>query len=118
MNIGIGWYFGSDVDVSFGIGAGCYNFLPVDYIGEPYYRGHYLDRSRNFVVINQTTNITNVRYYSGRPTFGGVTVGGPSLAEVNAHAHTPISPGAPRLRRGPRTQRDRGWYAERLRAAL
>jgi hypothetical protein len=90
VDIGIGWYFGSDVDVNFGIGPGCYNFIRVGDFGEPYYRGRYIDRSRNFVIINNTTNITNIRYYSGRSTFSGVTVGGPRLEDVNAHARTPI----------------------------
>ncbi len=90
VNIGIGFSFGSDCDTAFGIGPGCYNFIPIGYIGNPYYHGYYLDRSRNFVVINQTRNVTNIRYYSGRPVFGGVTVGGPSLAEVNAHSRTHI----------------------------
>ena len=39
--VGIGFHFGGDVDVSFGIGAGCYNFVRVEDIGEPNYRGHY-----------------------------------------------------------------------------
>ena len=90
VNIGIGFYFGSDCDTHYGIGPGCYNFIRVDDIGEPYYRGRYLDRSRNFVVINNTTNITNIHYYSGRPVFGGVNVGGPALADVNAHSRTHI----------------------------
>ena len=47
-----GFHFGGDVDVSFGIGAGCYNFVRVGDMGEPNYRGHFLDRSRNFTVIN------------------------------------------------------------------
>ena len=86
--VGIGFHFGGDVDVSFNIGPGCYNFVQVGFLGDPNYRGHYLDRSRNFVVINNTTNITNININrSGANTgFRGVSVGGPRINEVNAHA--------------------------------
>src|SRR3984957_6600855 len=60
---GGGWatfHFGGDVDLSFNIGPGCYNFVRVGDMGYPNYRGHFLDRSRNFTVINNTTNITNI----------------------------------------------------------
>ncbi|MCE0483316.1 MAG: hypothetical protein LV479_03655 [Methylacidiphilales bacterium] len=92
VNIGIGFHFGSDVDVSFGIGAGCYNFVQVGDLCRPDYRGRYIDRSRNYVVINNTTNVTNIvvnrNNFNGPNRFRGVTVGGPSLAEVNAHSAT------------------------------
>jgi len=91
VNLGLDFHFGSDVDVAFGIGAGCYNFIPIGYIGEPRYHGYYLDRSRNFTVINNTTNITNiyVTRNSGN-AFSAVRGGGPSLAQVNAQARTPV----------------------------
>jgi hypothetical protein len=93
--VGIGFHFGGDVDVNFNIGPGCYNFVNVGDMGEPNYRGHYIDRSRNFTVINNTTNITNIKVvnnYGGRAGgFGGVTAGGPSLNEVNAQSHTHIA---------------------------
>ncbi|HEV3271235.1 MAG TPA: DUF6600 domain-containing protein [Candidatus Methylacidiphilales bacterium] len=87
-----GWatfHFGGDVDVSFGIGAGWYNFVRVGDMGAPNYRGHFIDRSNNFVVINKTTNITNVnisRNGGGARGFGGVSVGGPRINDVNAQA--------------------------------
>ncbi len=91
VDIGIGFHFGGDCDVSFGIGAGCYNFIPVGYIGDPYYRGRYIDRSRNFIIINNTRNITNINVNRGaRDRFRGVTVGGPNLAEINQQAHTRV----------------------------
>jgi hypothetical protein len=89
---GGGWatfHFGGDVDVSFGIGAGCYNFVRVGDFGRPNYRGAYIDRSRNFTVINNTTNITNIninRNGGGANNFRGVAVGGPPINEINAHS--------------------------------
>ena len=93
-----GWstfHFGSDVDVNFNIGAGCYNFVRIGDMGERNYRGRYLDRSRNFTVINNTTNITNININraelnNGARNFRGVSVGGPTIGEVNAHSRTHI----------------------------
>jgi hypothetical protein len=87
-----GFHFGGDVDVNFGIGAGCYNFVDVGFLGDNDYRGHYLDRSRNFVVINNTRNITNIVVNRGGAGAGfrGVNVGGPQINDVNAHAHNRI----------------------------
>ena len=50
VEVGIGFHFGGDVDVNFNIGPGCYNFVSVGDMGEPNYRGRYLDRSRNYTV--------------------------------------------------------------------
>jgi hypothetical protein len=93
-----GWasfHFGGDVDVNFGIGAGCYNFVNVGFLGDGNYHGHYLDRNQNYTVINHTTNVTNINvtnnYYGGAGgNFRNVNTGGPSLEEVNAHAHTHV----------------------------
>jgi hypothetical protein len=93
-NAGGGFHFGSDVDVSFGIGAGCYNFVRVGDMGQPNYRGHFINRSNNFTIINNTTNITNInitRNGGATGNFRGVAVGGPSLATVNAHSQQHIS---------------------------
>ncbi len=91
INLGFDFYIGGDCDTAFGIGPGCYNFIPVGYIGNPYYRGHYIDRSRNFVIINNTRNITHT-YVSrnARGAFGGVRVDGPAFATVNRYSHTPV----------------------------
>src|SRR5471032_2213231 len=43
--VGIGFHFGGDVDVSFNIGPGCYNFVRVEDIGESRYRGRYINRN-------------------------------------------------------------------------
>ncbi len=91
VNLNFGFHFGPDVDVNFGIGPGCYNFIPIGYIGDPYYRGHYYDRSRNFVIINNTRNITNITVNRGnRGAFGNVMAGGPDFARVNGLSHTPV----------------------------
>jgi hypothetical protein len=87
------FHFGGDVDVSFNIGPGCYNFVRVGDMGESNYRGHYLDRSRNYTVINNTTNITNINISkngAAAGNFRGVTVGGPSINTVNAHSQQRI----------------------------
>ena len=94
-DFGADFHFGGDVDVSFGIGAGWYNFIAIGDMGEPNYRGRYADHNRNFVIINNTRNVTNINYYGSRAGqggnhFGGVNVGGPPLAEVNAHSHQHI----------------------------
>ena len=91
----LGFHFGNDVDVSFDIGPGCYNFVPVEYLGERDYRSHYAHRDNNFVIINNTRNITNINVNRNRANgrnagFRGVSVGGPSLNEVNAHSHQHI----------------------------
>jgi hypothetical protein len=91
VEVGIGFHFGGDVDVNFNIGPGCYNFVSVGDLGEPNYRGRYIDRSRNYTVINNTTNITNINVNNGGATgaganFRGVAAGGPPLNEVNAHS--------------------------------
>jgi hypothetical protein len=93
-----GWatfHFGNDVDVNFNIGPGCYNFVSVGDLGERNYGGRYLDRSRNYTVINRTTNVTNINvtnnYYGSAGAAGnfrGVSTGGPSIDEVNAHSRT------------------------------
>ena len=91
VNLDFGFHFGSDCDTAYGIGPGCYNFIQVGYIGDPYYRGHYIDRNRNYVIINNTRNITNINISrGGTGAFGAVRVGGPSLAQVNAVSHTRV----------------------------
>jgi len=88
------FHFGGDVDVSFGIGAGFYNFVAVGDFGERNYRGHFIDHSRNFAIINNTTNITNIninRNTGGAgAAFRGVSVGGPQLSTINAHSRQPV----------------------------
>jgi hypothetical protein len=91
-----GFHFGGDVDASFHIGAGYYNFVPQGRMGDPNMRGAIINRSRNFTVINHTTNITNINVgqgFGGRGNgaFHGVNAGGPPIAAINAHAthHVP-----------------------------
>jgi hypothetical protein len=87
---GEGYHYGDDVDISFNIGAGCYNFLPVGDMGESNYRGRFTDRGNNYRIINNTRNVTNINVSNaqrgGGHNFGGVTAGGPSLSKVNAHS--------------------------------
>lgn len=83
----VGDRFGDGVDVSFHIGPGCYNFLRVEDMGDPDYRGRFVNRSSNYVIINNTTNITNITVNNRTAnSFQGVNAGGPQLSEVNAHS--------------------------------
>jgi hypothetical protein len=86
VDVSLGFHFGGDVDVSFGIGAGCYNFIRVGDFGYPNYRGRYENRYNNYAIINNTTNVTNININNrgDRGNFQGVSVRGPLLREVNA----------------------------------
>jgi hypothetical protein len=89
---GIGFHIGGDCDSYYGIGPGWYNFLPIVYLGDPNYRGYYVNRYDNYRLINRTTNVTNInvnRNASGSG-FGAVTLGGPSLLQVNARSQSPV----------------------------
>jgi len=99
INIGFGFHFGGDVDVNFNIGPGCYNFVSIGDLGESNYRGRYIDRSRNYTVINNTTNITNININKtvnnygtagAAASFRGVVANGPPINEVNAHSRQPV----------------------------
>jgi hypothetical protein len=88
------YHFGDDVDVSFDIGPGCYNFIPYDDFGAPNCGSYIVDRNRNYDFIGRTRNVTNFNFNhsgGGRGAFGGVFAGGPSLATINAHSsrHVP-----------------------------
>ena len=85
------FHFGDDVDVSFDIGPGCYNFIPYAYFGDPNCRAYIVDRNRNYGIIGRTRNVTNFNVGARGAGFRGVFAGGPSLAEVNAHSsrHVP-----------------------------
>jgi hypothetical protein len=100
VSVGFGFHFGGDVDVSFDIGPGCYNFIRVEDMGERNYRGHFADRHNNYGIINHTTNITNINVTNNFnqgggnqgnfAQFHGIRAGGPPLNEVNAHARQHI----------------------------
>ena len=100
LAIGIGFHIGGDCDGFYGIGAGCYNFLPVTCLGYRNYHGYYSPRGDNFAIINHTTNVTNINVArtstgisgatTGARSFDRVTTGGPALAQVNAVSSTPI----------------------------
>jgi len=89
---GFGFHIGGDCDTAYGIGPGYYNFLPIGFLGERNYRGHYRNRNDNFALIGNTRNVTNivVNNQRGSGRFGRVTAGGPNFATVNAQSHTPV----------------------------
>ncbi len=111
---------GNDCDVTFKIGAGCYNFIPQKFMGEPDYRPHYVNHGNNVTIVQQTKNITNItinktvinNYQVNAGTinnvstvnnFHQVTVRGPSLQEISAASRAPIQHVtlAPSNQRGP-----------------
>ncbi|HUB68060.1 MAG TPA: DUF6600 domain-containing protein [Candidatus Methylacidiphilales bacterium] len=94
-DISMGYHIGGDCDFFFGIGPECYCFMPVAYLGYGNYHGYYAPRANNFAIINHTTNVTNIivshHGTAGGAAFGNVSVGGPSLAQVNAVSETPVA---------------------------
>lgn len=95
FSIGIGFHIGGDCDDFYGIGPGCYIFLPVSCLGYRHYHGYYCHRGDNFAIINHTTNVTNINVNRNGGTGGGgsfhhVSTGGPMLSQVNAVSTTPV----------------------------
>jgi len=95
FEIGVGFHIGGDCDDFYGIGPGCYIFLPVNCLGYRHYRSYYYHRGDNYGIINHTTNVTNINVNrqgesTGSGSFHHVTTGGPMLAQVNAISATPV----------------------------
>jgi hypothetical protein len=93
--IGVGFHIGGDCDAFYGIGPGCYNFLPIGCLGYRHYHGYYYHRGDNYRLINHTTNVTNINVSRtnggiGAGNFHRVTTGGPMLSQVNAVSTTPV----------------------------
>ncbi len=80
--IGIGIWADSYYD----IGPGYYNFCPVVAFGSPFLRPVLIDRSRNFTIIQNTVNITNITVYNNN-----VYVGGPNYRTLAARSKKPIA---------------------------
>ena len=88
----LGFHIGDDCDTAYGIGPECYNFCPIAYIGDRDCWHHFRDRRDNFAYINETRNITNINVNRDRAgRFGHVRAEGPSVAALNARAHTRIA---------------------------
>jgi hypothetical protein len=73
------------VDVEFGIGPAYYNFIDLQYIGEPVLRDRILPYDRNVTVINNTVNVTNITYNNSV-----VYNYGPDYATVSRYSVRPI----------------------------
>lgn len=84
-----GFHIGGDCDGFFGIGAGCYWFLPVRCLGYHNYHGYYCNRHDNYAIINHTRNVTNLNV-SRNGAHSSVVAGGPSFNQVNAISQTPV----------------------------
>jgi len=96
IQITAGFHIGGDCDSYYGIGAGWYHFVPVSFLGSANYRGHYANPHDNYVIINRTTNVTNLNITPNAAgngpasRFSNISAGGPSLALVNASSATPV----------------------------
>ena len=95
FDISLGFHIGGDCDSYYGIGAGCYHFVPVNCLGYASYHNYYAKRYDNYAIINQTTNVTNINVTksgaaAGAAGFRRVTTGGPSFLQVNAVSQTPV----------------------------
>jgi hypothetical protein len=85
-----GYHIGDDCDVAYGIGPWYYNFCPIAFIGDRDSWRHFHDRGDNFGFIGRTRNVTNINFRRDGVGFGRVHAEGPSVAGLNARAHTPI----------------------------
>jgi hypothetical protein len=85
------FHFGDDIDVSFDIGPGCYNFIPYGDFGYDDCGQYIVPRYNNYIFIGRTRNVTDFNYYHDRRGFDGVRAGGPSFAEINAHSSRHVS---------------------------
>jgi hypothetical protein len=73
------------VDIEFGIGPACYNFIDLRYIGEPVLRDRIVPFDRNVTIINNTVNVTNITYNNST-----VYNYGPDYATVSRYSVRPI----------------------------
>lgn len=76
---------GSWVDRYYDIGPGHYRFVEIGNFGAPGLNNVFVDRRQNFMLVNQTTNITNITY---RENF--VFNGGPGYDETASSSRHPI----------------------------
>ena len=77
--------FSNWVDSYYDIGPGRYRFVSYSNFGAPNLRRVFIDRRQNYLIINQTTNITNISYGSN-----GIFNRGPDFEMVNRRLERPI----------------------------
>ena len=90
----------STVDVQFGIGAGCFNFVEIRYFGNSLFR-HCLPLSSNFGFYNQSTNVT---YIQSRNNY--VICGGPRYQRISDRIGKPLPFYRLEVDHRPRSSRD------------
>ncbi len=73
------------VDLQFDIGPEYYNFVSLQYIGEPVLRRRIVRRQENVAIINRTVNVTNITYNNST-----VYNYGPSYERVNRYSERPV----------------------------
>lgn len=67
------------VDIMFDIGPSYYNFVDVNYIGEPVLLGHIYQPHQNYAFVNNSVNVTNITinnnsYYNYGPDFQALSL--------------------------------------------
>lgn len=80
--------FSSWVDDYYDIGPGHYRFVENRHFGSRHLGSVFIDQSRNLSIINQTTNITNIRYENNI-----IHNDGPRYAELSRMSTDPIQIG-------------------------
>lgn len=85
INIGFNQWSDSYYDV----GPGCYNFVPMRWLGSrSSLRSYIVDRSRNVTYINNSVNITNISYQQN--VVNNIFVGGPDPARIDRFGESPV----------------------------
>ncbi len=77
--------FNEAVDSYYEIGPTSYTFVPVEEIGQSTYAGRAVEPERNVTIINQTVNVTNIKYTKVKNNTV-VYNGGPVFNEINARS--------------------------------
>jgi hypothetical protein len=77
--------FSGWVDDYYGIGPGSYRFVQNRQFGSRNLGSVFIDRSQNYTIINQTTNITNIRYENN-----SIRNDGPRYADISRMTSDPL----------------------------
>ncbi|MGH2643490.1 MAG: DUF6600 domain-containing protein [Chitinophagaceae bacterium] len=78
---------GININISIGIPAASWCFVPRHYFGSPYGYRYYVPRTRNVTIINNTTIINNVNVYNNNRYYSG-----PSRSDVQYATNRDIRP--------------------------
>jgi hypothetical protein len=81
--------FSAAVDDYYDIGPGMYAFVAIEAFGEPTYLGKMEEPAQNVTIVNQTVNVTNIKYRNVQNKTV-VHNDGPSLNVINRQSRTQI----------------------------